>query len=89
LKPLRRLGGFLFFPERVLDLGHPAFKVQTMDESELSEAIENYLGYCTNCREFTTEGIEPDAENCRCEDCGDYTIHGTDKAVLLGYIFIK
>jgi hypothetical protein len=32
-----------------------------MKEQDYLDAVNDDLGYCTNCREFTNDGCEPDA----------------------------
>jgi|694.fasta_scaffold18529_1 Zn finger protein HypA/HybF involved in hydrogenase expression len=47
---------------------------------------ENYGGFCTTCKEFTTDDCEPDVEDNLCPDCGEYTVHGLLQAMLLDLI---
>jgi Zn finger protein HypA/HybF involved in hydrogenase expression len=54
----------------------------SMDEIE--EAIEEYRGWCTVCQDFTSDGVEPDAEKYECEECGQRTVYGAENAVLMG-----
>ena len=53
---------------------------------EYLEATESYLGFCTECGEFTTPCCEPDARRYRCEECGQYTVFGAEESVLTGLI---
>jgi len=58
-----------------------------MTESDYLENTQNYAGYCRKCDDVTTfEGIEPDAEKYRCDDCDRPSVCGVEQALLLGYI---
>ena len=59
--------------------------VQVVD---LEEAIESYTGYCTECRDFTTGNVEPDAQGYECEVCGKHTVTGAEEALIAGLINI-
>lgn len=48
---------------------------------ELAEADDN-LGICLACGEVA-EGVEPDAENYRCEYCGERRVFGAEQALLV------
>ena len=58
-------------------------------ENELVEAIENSQGFCTNCKSFTNDFAEPDAENYTCDECGQAKVFGAEQALMLGFITIK
>jgi Zn finger protein HypA/HybF involved in hydrogenase expression len=53
---------------------------------EFEEAQSNDMGYCTECKDFTRECTEPDAENYDCPECGSYTVFGAKQAMLMGLI---
>lgn len=55
-------------------------------EQEYVEAAEECRGFCTNCREFTNDFAEPDAERYVCEECGRMTVFGAEQALVLGLI---
>lgn len=58
-----------------------------MTFEELEEHIENNDGYCTHCKEFTSDGfVEPDACNYECSVCGNNTVFGAEECVLQGLI---
>lgn len=40
-------------------------------------------GVCLACKEFTTGGVEPDAENYECPMCGENEVFGTEQALML------
>jgi hypothetical protein len=49
---------------------------------QFQEAVENNMGYCTTCQEFTREGTEPDAENYDCPQCEKNTVMGAEQALI-------
>jgi len=51
----------------------------------------NYDGYCTACGEWTTGGVEPDAEGRECEnpECGKTTVVGAERAFITDAIDIE
>lgn len=46
-------------------------------------------GYCTECDEITTYGIEPDAQGCECEACGSQSVMGVEEALISGLIEVS
>ena len=58
-------------------------------EEDLQQYFEEYTGFCTNCKDFTTDGCEPDARNYRCEMCDKMTVFGGEEALLSGMIGVK
>jgi Zn finger protein HypA/HybF involved in hydrogenase expression len=55
-------------------------------ESEYAEAEESNTGWCTECRAFTRDFTEPDAENYDCPACGKNTVMGAAQALITGLI---
>ena len=53
-------------------------------ENDLSSLLEEYehCGFCTHCGS-TQSGVEPDATDYRCEDCGQYSVSGLETVLLL------
>lgn len=51
---------------------------------DIEEAIESNQGWCTSCKAFTNYGVEPDAAQYECEDCGQRTVYGAEEALLMG-----
>ena len=49
---------------------------------------DSYMGYCTNCEDFTRDSTEPDAEYYDCPDCGENTVMGTMTAMFMGLLDI-
>jgi hypothetical protein len=59
-----------------------------VSEVDYADATENYLGYCTECCEFTTSECEPDAEDYTCDSCEGNTVVGAENALIMGLIEI-
>ena len=57
-----------------------------VNESEYLEATESYTGWCPLCKEFTTGSVEPDAQNYKCEMCGENSVMGAEEALMAGEI---
>lgn len=55
-------------------------------EESYRDATEENLGWCTNCKEFTRDQTEPDAEYYECPECGMRTVFGAEEALLRGII---
>jgi hypothetical protein len=51
---------------------------------EIEDAIEDNMGWCCKCKEFTTMSVEPDARGYECDVCGCNTVVGAVEAVLIG-----
>lgn len=51
---------------------------------EIEQAIEDHMGWCTVCKDFTTDSCEPDARKYQCEVCRDFTVYGAEEAILMG-----
>lgn len=53
-----------------------------MDETEVEENYlamrEDYMGWCTNCKDITRDSTEPDAEGYDCPECEENTVQGAD-----------
>lgn len=60
-----------------------------VSSEDYANHTEEYMGFCTNCKDFTTSEVEPDAEGYKCEDCGQRTVVGAEQALLLGLIEIE
>ena len=63
--------------------------VKPLTQAEYEEFDEGYIGYCTNCGEFTGEECEPDAREYHCPECETNTVYGTDEALMMGYIALR
>lgn len=55
-------------------------------EKRLTYLLENtYSGYCLHCDDITTEhGVEPDAQEYECPNCGNHTMMGLENALIIG-----
>lgn len=60
--------------------------VYTVTESEYAAHTDAYDGICLECGEWTTGGVEPDAEGYECENCGAHAVMGAENALLCGRI---
>ena len=61
-----------------------------MTEEDYIEATENNDGFCTRCNEITNSGgVEPDAEDYECDECGNNTVIGIENALSMGHITFK
>lgn len=54
-------------------------------EEEVAELMDNNMGICTSCNE-EVECVEPDAEGYKCPVCGEFSVMGTENALLMGLI---
>ena len=66
-----------------------AFKVTMVTLSDYEEAAESYLGFCPDCREFTRDRTEPDADHYDCPDCKNTNVVGAENALIMGLIEFK
>ena len=57
-----------------------------VSEEDFVEAQENYLGWCSICKDFSREECEPDAREYDCPTCDNNTVYGADEALLMGLI---
>lgn len=55
----------------------------TLEEYE--DLTSGYMGYCTSCG-FTQEGVEDDAQNYECDDCGESTVFGAGELLMMGLV---
>ncbi len=61
-----------------------------MSSDEYCTAREEYQGFCTDCDEITVEsGVEPDARDYKCPQCGLLTVIGIEEALIDGLIDIE
>jgi len=63
-------------------------RVKLITEQEYLASNTEQAGFCSNCQEFTQNGVEPDAQNYNCEECGESTVMGTEQALVMGLIDI-
>ncbi len=61
----------------------------TVSENAYHEHAEAYEGYCTACKKWTAEGVEPDAEGCECPVCEQPTVLGAKNAMAHGDVNVR
>lgn len=49
-------------------------------------AAENHIGWCTTCKAFRGENLEPDSRECICPDCHQPTLYDAELALTAGLI---
>lgn len=64
-------------------------KPASVTEATYTDATDNYMGWCTECRDFTRECSEPDARHYDCPKCGGSSVFGAEQALLEGMITLK
>ena len=50
---------------------------------------DQYVGFCTKCQDWTTEEVEPDAQEYICPVCGDQTVYGAEEAFIEGLVEVE
>ncbi len=55
-------------------------------EEKIQEAIDDLLGWCLICQQFTASKIKPDARERKCPKCHRNTVFGAEEALLMGEI---
>ena len=55
-------------------------------EDEYKDAVESSMGFCTECRSFTRDTTEPDAEGYDCPDCDRPCVVGAELAMIMGAV---
>jgi hypothetical protein len=53
---------------------------------DYNEAVDQYLGWCTTCDDFTRDSTEGDAEDYLCEICEENSVMGAENALIMGII---
>ena len=56
-------------------------------EVTMEDAMDGTIGVCLACG-MDAYGVEPDARNYKCEDCGKCEVFGIEEAALMGRIEI-
>jgi hypothetical protein len=59
-----------------------------MSESAYASMLEEFGGFCISCREEVS-GVEPDARNYGCENCGKPRVFGVEELLVMGLITLK
>lgn len=68
-----------------VDAQHPV----SMTESEYHEHARQDDGLCLACGSLETSGVEPDAEEYECCECGASAVQGLENALCDGHIAIE
>lgn len=59
-------------------------KIQTTS-ADYHDANENHGGWCLACK-AQASGVEPDAENYRCDECGEFKVFGAEQLLVMDKI---
>lgn len=76
-------------PLSVSDLEPDQINTHECSQEDLEDWMQNNMGYCVVCGQFTRESVEPDAKEYECPQCENKTVFGAEYAWLNGYIQIK
>ena len=60
-----------------------------VSEVDYLSACHNYLGWCTQCEDFTRECTEPDARKYNCPICEEMTVYGAEEALMMGLFEVE
>lgn len=55
-------------------------------EAEFNALMSEYGGVCLQCGYCQYGGVEPDAEEYECEECGAHAVMGAELAVVSGAV---
>ena len=58
----------------------------SVSEEDYKSAVDDYMGFCVECEEFTRECTEPDAEDYDCPVCDNNSVVGAENALMMGLI---
>ena len=58
----------------------------TISEHEYHQHQNDYDGCCLSCGEWTSGGVEPDAEGYECESCGAAEVFGAEQLLIMGIV---
>jgi hypothetical protein len=62
--------------------------VMTADELQDSLWSMDSLGWCLECG-TETDGVEPDARNYRCDECGMLQVYGMEELLMMSLIRLE
>lgn len=57
-------------------------------EVSTEDAFEGTRGVCLRCGEIATSGVEPDARDYECENCGAHRVFGIETAAIEGRLVL-
>lgn len=61
--------------------------MSTVTQEDYLDATENYIGWCTTCKEFCRPMTEPDAQDYDCDQCGnEHSVMGAEEALIEGLL---
>ena len=58
------------------------YRLPTIEQVESEILSDSYLGWCTNCGDWTHDCCEPDAHKAICPDCKQRTCYGAEELVI-------
>jgi len=58
---------------------------QVFTLEQIEEAMEDYIGFCTNCG-AERPCCEPDAREYECEECGANKVYGAEELLVMGLV---
>ncbi len=67
----------------------PEAEPVVVEAEDYEDAVENSIGWCLSCQEFTRECTEPDAEGYDCPQCGENHVVGAEDALIGEHIVIN
>ena len=53
---------------------------------EYEEMAESYMGFCLNCKQWTSDSCEPDARNYSCPECQERKVFGAEECLMMGLV---
>jgi len=56
---------------------------------EYLEAVDSFMGWCPNCKDFTRDSTEPDAHGYDCPICDGRRVVGAEDALVMGLFGIE
>ncbi len=63
-------------------------KTKIVTEAAYLQGVDEMMGWCTDCKAFTTPECENDAQERICPDCDQPTAMGAEDALIMGEIEI-
>jgi predicted RNA-binding Zn-ribbon protein involved in translation (DUF1610 family) len=58
-----------------------------LSENQYRNLCDEYGGYCISCG-VEVSGVEPDAREYTCEDCGAEQVYGIEELLVMGLVDI-
>ena len=57
-----------------------------MNEDKVKRHMVDNDGFCIECGAISYGGVEPDALNYKCDECGERKVVGMETAILYGWV---